>query len=281
MTTTARNRPKFLRTEASDLQRLFDDSLLVRHLSSELAYVDEDKPAEEERAIMEKEHFDVKGLRQKGIVWGYVRQVDLKGGKCGDHVKSFAPYQIVASTTPIIDLLPLMNECEQVFVLERTKVNGIVTRADLQKWPVRLLLFGLVSLLEAYMLHSVRKCYPGESFKDALKSKRVTYAENMLAERRKGNVDIDLADCLQMCDKRDLLLKTKVFSDAPCSDNAKNCYDCLKKIEKLRDHLAHAQDLTSAHSWQDIIKLAGNLETCLDHFEEADTESGAFAHRRR
>ncbi len=62
-----------------------------------------------------------------------------------------------------------MKNRDHLFVLDGARLESIVTSADLQKPPVRMLLFGLVSLLDMFLLALVRKHCPEESLRETLK----------------------------------------------------------------------------------------------------------------
>jgi hypothetical protein len=97
------------------------------------------------RVLREEENYDVMGLTDGERITRYVRREELGDGTCDAHARRIEPGEIVSSTTPLIDLLPLMKNDGHLFVLEGAKLNSIVTLADLQKPPVRMLLFGLVT----------------------------------------------------------------------------------------------------------------------------------------
>jgi len=83
----------------------------------------------------------------------------LGDGTCNDHGRWIEPTEIVSSTTPLIDLLPIMKNRDHLFVLDGARLESIVTSADLQKPPVRMLLFGLVSLFDIFLLAFVEEAF--------------------------------------------------------------------------------------------------------------------------
>lgn len=197
--------------KSSDLRRLFDDSLKVRHISSPLKACDSESDSTEARKVMVDEYLDRLGVTSNGIIIGYVELHDLKEGKCGSCSKRFDYTEVVAHSAPLIDILPMMRHNPALFLLERTAITSIVTKADLQKPPVRMLLFGMITLLEMYLRDMISVCYPDESFRAKLKPKRIECAEKLLSERRQSEEDLYLVDCLQMCDEYGLLLETEGF----------------------------------------------------------------------
>ena len=265
-----RKPPFYLRL--SDLHDSLDDSLLVRHIAVPLESCAGNDDAKTVRSRMEEKNFDMLGVTENGNLRGYVRRQDLKTGKCRDYLKSFNATEIIASTTPLIELLPLLRFKAHVFVLDRTTLAHLVTRADLQKSPVRMLLFGLVSLLEMYFLEMIRICYPGDSFQEKLTPGRLEKAQRLLAAKIGQDEDIDLASCLTMTDKRDLLLQVNRFLDYFSLGDGRQASKSFKEMERLRDRLAHGQDLISGTGWDAVLAVAAELEAFLRNCDEKRDE---------
>jgi hypothetical protein len=212
---------------------------------------------------MEKRNFDVMGVLDGGRISRYVvRELMTGRGTCGDHGRPIDPTEIVSSTTPLIDFLPLMKQRDHLFVLEGARLESIVTSADLQKPPVRMLLFGLVGLLEMFLLALVRRHCPEDSIRSCLRPKRLEEAQKLYDLRRARNEEIDLADCLQICDKRDLILKVVTLQKLGFETKA-SAERLFKDAEGLRNRLAHSQDLVLGSSWVDVIDLAETIDRFL------------------
>jgi hypothetical protein len=159
--------------------------------------------------------------------------------------------------------MPILRYQPRVFVLEGNRVNGIVTCGDLQKAPVRMLLFGLVTLLEMNLLRLVRRYYSGNRWQEVLKSDRLDIAQGLWRESLAKNEATELIDYLQFCDKRDLVLHHPELMQLLGLTSKRGAEKFFKATEQLRNRLAHAQDLTNGSSWQEVISLAGAIETVL------------------
>jgi hypothetical protein len=246
----------------SDLRKTLDDSLLVRHISAKLETCRGEQQAAEVQTYMEQQNFDVMALLEGDRISSYVCRKRLGQGSCRDNAIAIEPREIVSSTTPIIDLLPIMKDRDHLFVLEGIRLESIVTTADFQKPPVRMLLFGLVSLLDMFLLVLVRRHCPELTFYETLTPKRLEAAQRLYDMRKASNQEIDLADCLQICDKRDLILK--ILDPAEMGFKSKSkAREFFEDAEKLRDQLAHSQDLVSGTSWPELIDLASGLDSFL------------------
>jgi hypothetical protein len=253
------------RPSIRDLHRIMDDSFVVRHVAVGLESCNATDDAAAAKSRMEEMHFDVMGLRENGVITGYVRREDLRKGHCRTYRKGDLLSDIIASRTPLRHLLPIMAARPFLFVLEATEINSLVARADLQKPPVRMFLFGLLSLLEMHLLSMVRLCYPAETLQ---RIPNLEDAHHLYRVRRQRNEDIDLADCLMLTDKTVLLLKVAGFAEFFGLGPVKEAERYFTNIESLRNKLAHGQDLVKGSSWERVIKTVMNLESFLEVCDE-------------
>jgi hypothetical protein len=255
-----------------DLHRIMDDSFVVGHIAVPLECCNATDDAAAAKKRMNERNFDVMGLRENGVITGYIRRDDVRTGHCRTYRKSFFPNDIIASRAPLSKLLPIMATRPQLFVLEHTEINGLVTRSDLQKSPVRMLLFGLLSLFEMYLLSMVRICYPAETLATM---EDLADAQDLFRKRRQRNEDIDLADCLTLSEKSFLLLKVPGFATYFGLQDADRHF---KNIESLRNKLAHAQDLVTGSTWErvttTVLSIESFLAKCDDSYEDFESKFG-------
>ena len=67
-------------------------------------------------------------------------------------MKPFDDTQVVLDTSPLPDLVLRLREHRRLFVSIFGRIGGIVSRTDLDKPPVRMWLFGMVTLVECVSL---------------------------------------------------------------------------------------------------------------------------------
>ncbi len=261
---------KQLKSNSQDLRKMFDYNITVRYVTENLQFCQIDDDAAVVRNYMGKHDFDVLGIEKNGIICGYVEQSNMETGRRGDYLHKFSPSELIAESTPLIYLLPILRESPRVFVLDRNRVSGIVTFGDLQKAPVRMFLFGLINLLEMQMLRLLRICYPQGSWHKLISDDRLEKAGKLLEEREKRNEAIDLADCLQFCDKREIILKTPEIRKRIGFKSKNSGKVFFEAAEKLRNNLAHVQDIIMGLSWAELIGLAEDIETVLIKCEEIE-----------
>lgn len=189
----------------------------------------------------------------------------MQEGTIEKYLQNFTISDTITDTVPLIDAFEKISqspESPRLFVEVLGHVSGIVTRGDLQKAPVRMWLFSLVTLVEMQFLRIIRNAYLDDEWKESLKQNRIEAAQRLLSIRQVRDEAIDLADCLQLCDKRDIILENKDVRTALGLENKKTAKKFLEKLERLRDEIAHGQDILTGN-WPDLINLAIETEKVL------------------
>jgi hypothetical protein len=117
----------------------------------------------------------------------------------------------------------------------------------------------------------IRRKYPKGGWDAVLSDGRVQKAKEVLADRKRRNEHIDLADCLQFGDKRDILLEDKELLTHLGFSSKGQAEKLLSSLEHLRDELAHAQDIIGGF-WPELVSLC---EKGQDFLEKAEKQNGA------
>ncbi len=259
-------------TRLSDLRSALGAGILARTIFEPLQCCPVDASAHEIGGILKERGFDVAGVQtvQNGPVIGFVKRETLRGGSVKEHASPMSAEHLISDATPLGELLTVLRAKERIFVLVGTEVKGIVTRADLNKPQVRVYLFGLMSLLEMHLRFWVRRSYDGDSWKENLKKDRIEAANKLQTARRARNEEITLLDCLQFCDKRELLLARTDLRTKLGLHSKKQANYLLQRAEDLRNRLAHSQlDLVQGSSWPVLIELIEKIETLVHKSDDA------------
>jgi predicted transcriptional regulator len=264
---------KHLKSRSQDLRSLFENNITIEYVAESLKAVPADSDVMEVLQWMQAQDFDVVGIETGNVITGYIERSSListKSGQCGDYQRIFHPKELIAISTPLMKLLPILQHTPRLFVLDCNQVSGIITCGDLQKAPVRMLLFGLFTLLEMNLLRLVRLYYPQDTWQKFLKPERVEIAQRLWRESQERNEATDLLDYLQFCDKRELVLHHPELLEQLELKSKRSGERFLKAAEQLRNRLAHAQNLASGSSWKDLISLAAQMEKLLIRCEEIE-----------
>lgn len=210
---------------------------------------------------MDKKEYDVVGVRTNGIINGYACRRDLAEGLLSKYFMEFDLSELLPDTTSIPEVLKVIINFNHVFISSFGIVAGIITRGDLQKVPIRMLLFSLISLIEMQMLRIIHERFPENSWDKLISPGRKEKAKKLFRDREKKNEEIDLVDCLQFCDKYEIISKTEDFLEK-LQYNKKEFCTLLEDLKKLRNNLAHSQDIITAN-WPSIINLSKTAEEFL------------------
>ena len=255
-------------TRVADMRMVVGAGVTARAIYEPLQSCPASAPAVELRAALELRDFDVAGVREtkSGELLGIVRRDELAGGLVRDHVRPIGVERLLAESTDLGELFGALQTHEQVFVLVGRGIEGIITRTDLNKPPIRVYLFGLVSLFEMHLGYWIRDAYPDATWEHALAPQRLQAAKERLKERLRWTSASTLISCLQFCDKRDLLLKKPDVLATLNLGSKGESSRFLRAVERMRDDLAHSQaTLTASSSWTDIIGLAIQIEETVHH----------------
>jgi len=265
---------KHLKSSVRDLRRMFESTITIRDIAEPLVSFDGEHKANDVRVLMEKRGFDVLGVREHGVIVGYVRREELVDGLVTDHQVRFDAGDVRADTDPLISVFESLREKNAVFIRVFGQIGGIVTRGDLQKAPVRMWMFGLISLIEMQLERVIREKLPEATWMALLTENRLAVAKRLFEERKRRNEEIDLGDCLQLGDKGRVFIKDgELFQiiDFKSKTVAEKFFD---DAQRLRDRLAHAQDIIKG-SWPDVADLLIEAERVLGRLEKKMFTSGS------
>jgi predicted transcriptional regulator len=262
---------KHLKSSLHDLRQVFDRSVSVRYIAEPFVSFDDQRSALEVSAFMEAKDFDLVGVRQNGTVVGYACRADLQDGMLEQYMRRFDNQLLLDDWSSMLTALQLLAKFTHVFVVMMGEVVGIIMKGDLQKAPVRMWLFGVISLLEMQFLRLIHAVYPEDTWKGLLSGCRLAKAEQLFQERQLRNEAIDLVDCLQFADKRTIILKSDVLRHDLGFSSKRKGEEFLKELEHLRDELAHAQDIITGH-WPHLVKVVQEAEQFLAVCERLGSE---------
>jgi hypothetical protein len=247
------------------LKRFLDLSLTAETIAEKLEPYPTTLAAHDLRKKLEELGYDVAVIQEPDSkrVYRYVRIESLSDGACGDCAEDIPLEGTVARATSLSDCLESIVDQGRVFVIGRRGVEEIITRADLDKQPMRLLLFGVVSTLEMAMLALLKRRFPEGSWHQHLTPERMAKAQKILEARQQRNEDLDLADCLQICDKVTVFLKDNEVLESWGFGSKGEAERFFERLQKLRDKLAHAHNPASGSSWEGVVSTFRKAEEML------------------
>jgi len=261
---------KQLKSSYQDLHRIFRNSITAREIAEPLASFEKEHSASMVLGFMEDRDFDVVGVRDEGLIKRYALRDSLRAqsvGAVGDYALPFEGSQVLSESDSLLDTLESMRDSCWVFISFLGNPSGIVTRGDLQKAPMRMWLFGLISLLEMQLLRRIREVYPKDEWTVYLKEKRLEAAKKVLKDKRDANDYVDLAECLQIGDKKEIFRQSPSLFPIVTIGSKTDWDKFMRKVERLRNKLAHSNGIPSK-SWPDNASLVESIErqlSCLEN----------------
>jgi hypothetical protein len=247
------------------LRRLFLHGFSVLDVAEALCSFDAERPAWAVREFLEERDFDLVGVRRQGLVAGYAVREELFDGTLGDYRHDFVADDLVTDGASLAETIRSLDVNGRCFVSRLGQVDSVVTFGDLEKPPVRMWLFGMVTMLEMAISRQLRTEYEGESWGEALTPERLGRARELRDERHRRGREGDLLDCVQFADKATILLKKKGRAEALGFASRRKAGEAFAALQSLRNSLAHTQEIIST-DWRAVVKLSSSLELLLSAF---------------
>jgi len=251
-------------TQSSRLHRLFIEGITAMDIAEPLVSFDAEADAASVCDFMERKQFDLVGVRRDGLVCGYVRRDELQAGCCGDHLHPFTPDDdLVPDTASLLQVVKSLAINQQCFVTILDRVGAIITLSDLEKPPMRMFLFGMITITEMLLTELLRSLYPDGAWQELLSESRLAQARALQQERSRRGQQVELVDCLQLGDKGWILTYNEQLRKQLGMASRREARNRVKEIENLRNNLAHTQQIIPT-GWPQIIITCSNWEKRLE-----------------
>ncbi|TVP53919.1 MAG: hypothetical protein EA341_00525 [Mongoliibacter sp.] len=223
------------------LRLLFEEQITVMTIAENLKIFDLSSYQEE----MAKLNFNTAVIFDQGK-W-------LKYDKGDAQPSPVSQVDLMPENTPILTAFRLLLGKRKYFIPDESgKLSYIVTRTDLDKIPLRIGIFGLISVLETHLKDLVRHHIP--NWQESLSENRLQQAISLYEWKKERKEEIDLVQCLQFGDLGSIFSKNQRFKKFDPDFSRDNWVDMMNAIGKLRDALAHSQ-LRLGFSWEEIDRI--------------------------
>lgn len=250
---------KYALASSERLLNMFHEGFNIVDLAQPLLSLDEGADVEDAENLFKKEKVPALGVRRAGRVAGYVLPKDLKGSGSLKDFREFDEQQVLDDTSNLEELFAPLQEDKFIFIEVIGEVACIVTRDDLEKPPMRMWLFGIITLVEMNVTWAVEQIYPQGGWKDLISASRLEKARGLQYERKRRHQDSSLLSCLQFSDKLNVLTKEKRNREIMNMQSRAQAKELIKKLESLRNNLAHAQPVIE-DNWDVILELSQKID---------------------
>lgn len=248
--------------QVDSLLRVFSGGISAAQIAEPLRSFESSMPAAQIADLMRRRGLGVVGLRHEGLVAGYFEVSEDVEGFGADHLRPFEQSRVLPDSAPLDQVIQALDEEPRLFIRGFWQIAGVITRYELQKAPVRMWLFGMLTLIEMRMTSQIEDFYTQDGWAEYLSPARMAAARELLVERRRRNQDLSILDCLQFADKLQIFARSKDLRATTRYSSRKQLEKEAKRLQRLRNNLAHSQDIITT-DWEAILSLSGNLEAIL------------------
>ncbi len=173
---------------------------------------------------------------------------------------------VISESTPLVAVFEKIIEKKVLFVKSKYEMNHLVTLSDLNDIPVRIWLYGLISLLELQAKKMIDKHLPTDSWITLLQDAQQEKVNSLYANKMKTNEQISKIECLQFEDIGRILSKYELFRTSFGKNQSNRDFNNeFRQIKKLRDNLAHSNTQFDL-SWDEIKK---QVMSVTEHINQA------------
>lgn len=250
-------------------------------LAEPLLSVDEDAAAAAALAVLETGMNGVIGVRHQGSTNGWLSHDELTNNSVRHASRPFDPATVISETASLNDVVCLLNQRVRLFVRAFGQVCGVITRNSVESPPMRMWLFGLITISEQRVTRLIAELLPNDSWKAHLSAGRLQKAQELQHLRNSRGQRPSLLDCLQFADKGQIVARDESLRLRTRFASRKEVERFVQGLQDLRNNLAHSQDIGG--DWEVIHDLAANLHhiVCgsLEKTEEAAGPSNSEPHR--
>jgi len=239
--------------------KLFTTAFSASDIADTLPSFDADTSAGDAGRTMQQREWEVAGVREHGLITGYLRRSDLGEGRCAGFRRSFSRNQVVAADSSLSEVIFVLTRHSTCFVELLGEVSGVIRRDHIQRPVVRMWLFGMITLIEMTIAKRIETRYPQDSWIEQLSEGRLAKARELREERERRGQRPRLVDCLQLSDRMQILMKNDEDLGWMGFDSRRVAKHVAKEFESLRNNLAHAQDIVTS-DWPQIVRMTQRIE---------------------
>ena len=227
----------------------------IKHIATlNLATCLDSEKIDEVISKSEFKNFDIIPVRdQEGKIVGIIeRKTETSHSNSLPFKSPIKVSMLVCSESSVLSSLRLFRDSSFKLVLGDNGIEGIVTKSDLLKLPVRIVAFSFISSLESLMARLIEEKIGSDSihWKKYISESRFDKIFNKHKKLQAESVEPQLVELMDFCDKRDIIRKHFRLDRTFEVD--------LKEIEDLRNSIAHSGNYIS--SGEDINKFILTIE---------------------
>jgi hypothetical protein len=247
----------------------FLNGFTARDLAEPLPSLDEEASFELACRTMAESRIGVLGIRRLGRVVGWIGRADLQGEINANGRKlvprPLDPAMLVGEGASLNEVVGLLGTFPHLLVKTYGQVGGVIERSAIDRPPVRMWLFGLITISEQRVTRLIEELFPAEAWTQQISSGRLSKARELQQLRQSRGQQPSLLDCLQVADKGQIVARSEVLRARTRFHSRSEVERFVQALQDLRNNLAHAQDISP--NWDVIREVAANVHqiVCGNH----------------
>lgn len=230
-------------TSVDDLLSLLTIKLIMTPRTKMETCKDQEKTTE---VIQRMRDYDVLPVSSNGHMRFFVRKTKMEKEMEKDSsvnikdIKEKISYEHTISEDERIDSL-LASGQDFFFVIRQKEVSGIVTYADLNKWPSKVLFYVVISRFEQLLIEATENMPLGQrELEKYIGFWGLWGALGRYELEKRGNVELSLIQCLNTSDLVDIACKNPRIRDVLGYQTKNQAEKYLNPIVDLRNKIMHA-----------------------------------------
>lgn len=179
------------------------------------------------------------------------------------HILNLGDNMMIDAKASILDFIVGIDRFPTLLVRTEDRISGLACASDLQKLPVRMALFGLVTGFEMALAQRIEMQWNGRpGWLDRLSRNRQQKLRDRVEYLRRTDAYVDMLEATQLSDKFNIALRGGLLSGSE-----RQLRSQFQEIEHLRNDLAHANNYAEspgrarrlAQTVRDILRLQDEL----------------------
>ncbi|WP_444685473.1 hypothetical protein [Alkalicoccus luteus] len=240
----------------NQLLTLLDDGVTVNHIAEPLNTIDIRTPKGHTIGIMEQNNYDLIGVTKEEKVIGYI-EYDKSDNSVLGPIMNFQSIDLISANTPLSLALTIISVQKRIFILDKNNVASIATIADLEKPPVRMMIFSILNLLETELTYLIHTHVYEADYSKYINDINYAMAKERYNEKQLKNQEISFVWYFTFTDKINIIKRNENLL-AILNFSSKTQYTKMtSSLIDLRNEIAHARPFS--FDWNKIGNYINNM----------------------
>jgi hypothetical protein len=180
---------------------------------------------------------------------------------------------LLASRTTLGELIQRLALRRFYFLLMGGELRQIVTVSDLNRLPVRVFLFTLLSHLEGILVDLILEELSDDRWRDMLSERQRAKASELYAEKRAVDIDTRPIDCTTLTNKLEIIAKHPSLRKRFGAETRREFEQYAQPVKELRNRLAHGMEpIEEGATEEEVMEI--------EHARDATLHQGRLSRRK-